>query len=138
MKKNGFTLIEILIAVILIGVAVVGLVASSISFTESNGFGTDFSTAEFLVQQIRELTAMTDYSDLFNYDGVSYNPPRGTNNEVLNDFSEFTQVVTVENVSDFDFETIVTDYSSNFIRVTARVFLNSRELCSASWIRAQE
>jgi prepilin-type N-terminal cleavage/methylation domain-containing protein len=138
MKKNGFTLIEILIAVVLIGLAVVSLVASSMSFTQANGFGTDLSTAEFLVQQVRELTAMVDYSGLFSYDGVSFNPPKGANNEVLVNFSEFTQYVTVENVDDSDFESVVGDHSSNFVRVTVDVRLNSRVLSSSSWVRARE
>jgi len=138
MKRKGFTLLEILIAVVLIGLAVAGLVASSISFTQANGFGTDFSTAEFLVQQVRELTAMVDYSDLFNYDGQSFNPPKGANNEALNDFPEFTQEITVENVADSDFENVVADQSSNFVRVTARVLLNTEEICFSSWVRAKE
>jgi prepilin-type N-terminal cleavage/methylation domain-containing protein len=137
-KKNGFTLIEILIAVVLIGLAVVSLVASSMSFTQANGFGTNLSTAEFLVQQVRELTAMADYSDLFSYDGVSFNPPKGANNEVLVDFSEFTQYVTVDNVDDSDFESVVGDHCSNFVRVTVDVRLNSRVLSSSSWVRARE
>jgi len=138
MIKNGFTLIEILIAVLLIGLSVVALVASNISFTQANGFGADLSTAEFLVQQIRESTAMVKYSDLFSLDGSSYNPPKGTNGEDLNDFSEFTQHITVENVDDSDFENVVADYSSNFVKVTVSVQLNSDEISSSSWIRSQE
>ena len=38
MTRNGFTLVEILIAVVLIGLSVVALVASNISFTQANGF----------------------------------------------------------------------------------------------------
>jgi prepilin-type N-terminal cleavage/methylation domain-containing protein len=138
MAKNGFTLIEILIAVTLIGLAIVSLVASSMSFTQANDFGADLSTAEFLAQQVRELTAMVDYSDLFSYDDVSFNPPKGANGDILNDFSEYTQLITVENVNDSDFEQVVADHGSNFVRVTVIVLLNSNELSSSSWIRARE
>ncbi|MHC4265129.1 MAG: type II secretion system protein [Planctomycetota bacterium] len=138
MAKKGFTLVEVLIAAVLIGLAVACLVASNISFTQANGFGADLSTAEFLAQQIRELTAMDDYSDLFSYDDASFNPPKGTNGDVLNDFSEFTQLITVVNVNDSDFEDVVADHGSNFVRVTVTVLLNSKELSSSSWIRARE
>ncbi|MHC4292824.1 MAG: type IV pilus modification PilV family protein [Planctomycetota bacterium] len=138
MTRNGFTLVEILFAVVLIGLSVVGLVASNISFTQANGFGADLSTAEFLVQQIRESTAMVKYSNLFSLDGISYNPPKGANGEDLTDFSQFTQHVTIENVDDSDFENVVADHSSNFVKVTVTVQLNSDEISSSSWIRARE
>ncbi|MHC4271281.1 MAG: prepilin-type N-terminal cleavage/methylation domain-containing protein [Planctomycetota bacterium] len=116
MTRKGFTLVEILIAVALIGLSIVGLIASNISFTQANGFGADLSTAEFLVQQVRESTAMVKYSNLFSLDGISYNPPKGANGEDLVDFSAFTQQITVENVNDSDFENVVADNSSNFVK----------------------
>jgi prepilin-type N-terminal cleavage/methylation domain-containing protein len=138
MTKRGFTLVEILIAVILIGLAVVGLIASNISFTQANGFGADLSTAAFLVQQVHELTAMADYNALLAFDGISYCPPKGANGEDLSDFGAFTQQITVENVSDSDFEDVLPDNSSNFVRITVRVLLNSKEISSSRWIRARD
>jgi len=116
MKRDAFTLIEILFAVILVGLAVVGLLASNISFTQVNGFGTDLSTAEFLIEQIRERTAMLDYDNLHDFDGESFCPPQDAAGVALNAFAAFTQHITVENVSDSDFEDVVPDYSSNFTR----------------------
>jgi hypothetical protein len=58
MKKTAFSLIEILIATILVGLAVTALLVASSSMTIANGAGTDLSTAEFLIEQIRELTAL--------------------------------------------------------------------------------
>ena len=55
--KNGFSLIEVLIAVLIVGLAIVSLVAANGAFTMANGAGADLSTAEFLFEQIRELTA---------------------------------------------------------------------------------
>ena len=138
MKKNAFSLIEVLIAIVLVAIAIVSLVAANSSFTKASGAGADLSTAEFLIEQIRERTTLVDYDDLLNdFDDENYSPPINSNGEVLNDFAAFSQQVTVENVSDSDFENVVLDYSSDFIRVTVRVFLNSNEISSASWIRAQ-
>ena len=136
--KNGFSLVEVLIAIVLIALAIFSLVAANSSFTKANGAGADLSTAEFLIEQIRERTALADYDDLLNdFDDANYSPPINSNGEVLNDFAAFSQQVTVENVSASNFENVVADYSSDFIRVTVRVFLNSNEISSASWIRAQ-
>ena len=138
MKKNAFSLIEVLIAIVLVAIAIVSLVAANSSFTKASGAGADLSTAEFLIEQIRERTTLVDYDDLLNdFDDENYSPPINSNGEVLNDFAAFSQRVTVENVSASNFENVVADHSSDFIRVTVRVFLNSGEISSASWIRAQ-
>ena len=136
--KSGFSLVEVLIAIVLVALAIVSMVAANSSFTKANGAGADLSTAEFLIEQIRERTTLVDYDDLLNdFDDANYSPPINSNGEVLNDFAAFSQQVTVENVSASNFENVVADHSSDFIRVTVRVFLNSNEISSASWIRAQ-
>jgi len=157
MKRAGFTLIEVLMVIILIGLGVVSLVAASSSFTKANGAGSQITTAEFLVEQIKELTIMlpvidpqtetavhgpeeaslADYDDLDDLDGAVFSPPISAGRENLSDLAGFSQRVTVENVSASNFEQVVGDHSSFFVRVTVTVFLNSREICSTSWIRAR-
>ncbi len=135
--NSGFSLIEVLIAIVLVGLAIVSLIAANNSFTQANAAGRDLSTAEFLIEQIRELTTLTDYGDLYGFDGASFSPPKGTDGEDLNDFAAFSQEITVENVSAANFEEVVSDHSSFFVRITVKVFLNSKEISSTSWIRAQ-
>ena len=156
--KSGFSLIEVLIAILLIGLAVASLVAANSAFTKANGAGTDLSTAEFIVEQIRELTmllpvidpqtedatfgpetgeALVGYDDLDDFDGATFSPPIDVNRNVLSNFAAFHQVVTVENVNASNFEQIVGDHSSYFVRVTVRVYLNSKEISSTSWLRAR-
>lgn len=157
MKKHGFSLIEVLIAILLVGLAIVSLVVANSSFTKANAAGTNLSTAEFLIEQVRELTALlpvidpqtgdstfgpeagetlANYDDLDDFDGVSFSPPINANREVLNDFAAFSQQITVENVDAANFENVLPDHSSDFVRVTVKVFLNSKQINSASWIRA--
>jgi len=136
MKKHGFSLIEVLIAILLVGLAIASLVVANSSFTKANAAGTDLSTAEFLIEQIRELTVMTGYDDLDDLDDVSFSPPISADREVLDDFAAFSQQITVENVNAANFEQVVGDHDSAFVRVTVKVFLNSREINSASWLRA--
>ena len=154
--NSGFSLIEVLIAIILIGFAIASLIAANSSFTEANAAGTDLSTAEFLLEQIRELTTLlpvidpntgdstfgpeeatlADYDDLDDFDGANFSPPISADREVLNDSAAFSQQITVENVNAANFEQVVPDHNSDFVRVTVKVFLNSREIVSTSWIRA--
>jgi prepilin-type N-terminal cleavage/methylation domain-containing protein len=156
--ESGFSLIEVLIAILLIGIAVASLVAANGAFTKANGAGTDLSTAEFLIEQIRELTTLlpvidpqtedttfgpetgetlAGYDDLDDFDGATFSPPIDVNRNILSNFTAFHQVVTVENVSASNFEQIVGDHSSYFVRVTVSVFLNSKEISSTSWLRAR-
>jgi type II secretory pathway pseudopilin PulG len=157
MKKTAFSLIEILIATILVGLAVTALLVASSSMTIANGAGTDLSTAEFLIEQIRELTALLPvidpqtemavfgpeetglayYDDLDDFDDASFSPPIDANRNVLNNFAAFSQIVSVENVNPGNFDQVVADHSTSFVRVTVTVVLNAKEISSTRWIRAQ-
>ena len=155
--KRAFTLIEALIAIILVGLAVVSLVAANGSLTKANSAATDLSTAEFLIEQVRELTAMlevidpetefsmfgaeestlADYDDLDDFDGANFSPPINAERQALNEFATFSQQVIVQNVSGSDFEQVVGDHTSNFVRVTVMVFQNAEQISSTTWIRAR-
>jgi type II secretory pathway pseudopilin PulG len=158
MKNNGFTLIEALFAILLVGLAIASLMGANTSFTRSNGAGAELSTAEFLLEQVKELTAtlpvsdpqattwttfgpeealLAAYDDLDDFDGASFSPPISAGRASLADFAAFTQQVTVQNVSASNFGLVVADCSSAFVRVTVRVLHNSAEISSASWIRAR-
>ena len=135
--EDGFSLIEVLIAIVLVGLAIASLVTANSAFTKANGDGAELSTAEFLIEQIRERTTLVDYADLYAFDDESFCPPQNANGDVLNELDAFSQQITVENVSASDFEQVVSDHSSDFVRVIVKVFLNSRQISSAVWIRAR-
>ena len=157
--EGGFSLLEVLIAIILVGIAIASLLAANSTFTKTNAAGTELSTAEFLLEQIKELTVMlpvvdpnlgmltfgqeadeiilADYDDLDDFDGASFSPPISADRATLNNFAAFSQQVTVENINAANFEQVVTNHSSSFVRVNVKVFLNSNEISSASWIRAR-
>ena len=134
-NNNGFTLVEVLVAVILVGIAVAALIAASGSFTKINAAGIELSTAEFLIEQIRERSTLMRYINLGSLD-APYSPPIDADGQVLNAFSAWSQSVTVENVSNSNFEQVVADGASDFVRITVIALLNTREISSSSWIRA--
>lgn len=156
---RGFSLIEIMISVVLVGMSITALVVANNAFTMANGAGADLSTAEFLVEQIRELTTMLPvsddpdatswttfgpeeatlaaYDDVDDFDNATFSPPISANRTVLSDFSTFSQHVTVENVDASNFDAVVADCSSGFVRVTVSVSQNGGLISSTSWIRAR-
>ena len=156
-SPKGFSLVEVLIAVVLVGLSITALVVANNSFTQANSFGADLSTAEFLVEQIRELTTMLPvvdpetttatfgpeeaslaaYDDIDDFDTATFSPPISANRAVLNDLAGFSQAVTVENLSPSNFDTVVADHSSAFVRITVNVRQNGELISSTSWIRAR-
>jgi len=154
--ESGFTLLECLFAIVLVGIAVAALVAANGSFTRINAAGAELSTAEFLIEQIKELTDMLpgtdpdfpnmtfavggDYDDVDDYNGFNSDTlggPITADLQVLNEFSAYTQKINVVRVSESDFGGESYDDNAAFIRVTVSITLNGREISSASWIRAR-
>jgi Tfp pilus assembly protein PilV len=156
--SSGFSIIEALVAIFLVAIAVASLIAASGSLTQVNAAGVELSTAEFLIEQIRELTDLLpgtdpdylpnmtfavgadydDVDDFDNFDSSSLGAPITSDWQPLNEFSAYTQKVTVERVSESDLEQVVYDNTTHFIRVTVTITLNGEEISSARWIRARK
>lgn len=135
-RRQGFTLLEALFAAMLIGLAIAALLGTSKAFTMKNAVGADMFTAEFLIEEIREMMASESFDMLPAYHNQSYNPPVDLQKTPLEDFSAFTQQVEVRYVNASNLTQTVTG-PTDFVRVTVTVLKNGRPISSASWIRAR-
>ena len=110
---------------------------------------------EFLIEQIRELTAMlpvidpdpgtaifgpeeaalADYDDVDDFLNATFSPPISAARLPLNDFSQFSQHVTVQTIEPANLEQVSATHKG-FVRVTVTVSMSSKEISSANWIRA--
>lgn len=134
---KGFTLIEIMFAVFLISIAIASLVAANGAFTQVNGAGLNLSTAEFLIEEMRELTIQTDYDDLAALnDNTPFKPPVDVTGTAMTEFASFSQHVVVANVNSSTLTASGTT-SPDFSRVTVSILRNSKTLSSTSWIRTK-
>lgn len=134
---RGFTLIEALFATMLLGLVIAALVAASGAFTMANGYGLDLSTAEFLIEEVRERTANVDFDTLLTtYDGQTFSPPVDLTGAVMSDFSGFNQQVEIDYVESGNFANTVTG-PTDFIRVTVTVSKAGTPISSTSWVRAR-
>lgn len=159
-KDKAFTLVEVLIATVLVGLALAALVAANSSFTMANSAGSDLSTAEFLIEQVREMTtmlpvlepnaptwtvlgpetgeALATYDDVDDFDSAAFAPPINAHRSPLASFATFSQQVLVQKVNPSDFTQVVADgTTSDFIRITVTVTQNARPISSTSWVRAR-
>lgn len=135
-RDSGFTLIEALFAAMLLGLVIAALAAASGAFTMANGYGVDLSTAEFLIEEVRERTANIDFDTLNGLDGQTFSPPIDVSGAEMTDFGQFGQQVETDYVNSGDFSTPVTG-PTDFIRVTVTVTKGGRPISSTSWIRAK-
>lgn len=130
-NRSAFTLLEALFAVMLIGMVIVALVASSAAFTMTNSSGVDLSTAEFLIEQVRELSTASEYNKLPFLAGT-YNPPRDVNNAVLTDFNAYSQVVSVASCG-----TQFGGAANDFLKITVQILKNGKPIAQSEWIRSK-
>ncbi|MCF7975340.1 MAG: prepilin-type N-terminal cleavage/methylation domain-containing protein [Phycisphaerae bacterium] len=153
--RSGMTLIEVMIATLLIAVALSAMLGANGYVTQVNRAGGDLSVAQSLLEHIKEKTEAlpvadpetsnavfgpeeddwTAYDDLDDFDGASFCPPIDGRGDTLPQWSTFTQQIVVENVKVDDLTAPVADLDSNFYRVTVTILSQESEVTSATWIR---
>ncbi len=157
MKSKAFTLVEVLIAIVFITLSVVALVASNAAFTKGNAVSVELSNAEFLIEQIKELTMqlpvvdpqtrtnvfgaeeslLSAYDDLDDFNLKSYLPPIASNRQALTSLSSYRQIIYVRNVNASNFQQVVANHSSPVVRVTVDVYHKGKKIDTATWVRAR-
>lgn len=135
--KTGFTLIEVLFAVMLIGLVVAAIAISSGASTMVNGVGIDLSTAEFLIEEIREMSAAMTFDQIDNYTLVNINPPIDVTGAAMPDFSAYTQKVNIVHVQEDAMQTVDATGTSGLLRITVTITKNNSPVSTTSWLRAR-
>ena len=114
-EKSGFTIIEVLVALVILSFAVLGLAGSATSLTTAAATAETRAQALYAAQdRISMIAADPGYDDLDDYDGTENDTPA----------PGYTRVTTVTHVTsndmDFKLVTVVvhTPESRSFERVT--------------------
>ena len=136
--RQGFTLVEVMVATVIIGIAISAMVGANAYFTRVNGAGVDLTQAGALIDQIREMTLALEISDLAALDGQVFSPPIDSAGTAMTELGAYSQAVTVEHVLKSDLSGVDSTGASPFVRVTVRVLLNGCEVASSAWIRAED
>src|SRR5687768_17880236 len=93
-RAGGFTLIEVAMATVIIGVGFIATLQLLAAGTVSNKEGTELTTAIHLAGNIHEASLRTDYDELFGLEGT-HNPPLDANLRPMAGVSGWQQVVDV-------------------------------------------
>ena len=110
-QSSGFTLVEALFAAMLLGLVIAALAAASGSFTMANGYGVDLSTAEFLIEEMREYTATLPVVDPEDGDSVFGIETGESHINVYDDHTD--DIGAYDDIDDFNGMTIPTPIDVN-------------------------
>jgi prepilin-type N-terminal cleavage/methylation domain-containing protein len=135
---RGFTLIEAMMVTVIIGVGVMAMLQLLAAGTMVNGDSTERTTAVHLVNSFNEKVMRTPYASLRTLGTSvprSYNPPVDGMNRVLNEYSDWTQVVTVRYVNPDNVKFTVPDSQVEpTSQVTVKILRNGTQVYQSSWI----
>lgn len=162
---RGFTLTEILVSIIVIGMGILALLASAASSTKINDSGKKLTTASFLAQEIREWTIKLPFSDQDAGDqdnppgpdgsdpqyyvddlddlagddlaGVTYSPPRNGQGSPITDMTDWSQFIELSWRDPDSLNTVVAAGASDVIYVQVTISYKGTEVLKTGWLVAR-
>ena len=155
--RAGFSLIEVAVAIVIIGIGVLALLTCVGAGTRANDAGQELTQATFLAQEIREWTlglpfsdpnsadqgnppgldsGETQYSvdDLDDLMDVTYSPPRDGTGSAISDMGDWSQTLTLTWRDPADLATVVAPGTSNVIHVELTLYHKGREALATGWL----
>ncbi len=115
-SRSGFTLIEAMLAIIVVGVGIVGVMQLQYVCTLQNSAATRLTVATMLATHIREMTTtlpfndpttgqsnfgpeagetLSGYDDVDDFNNAAFSPPRDADRDVLDGFAGYRQEIRV-------------------------------------------
>ena len=154
--RSGFTLIEALIASVIVGVGVSAMMVATKSGTQVNAGAREFTHAINLAQEIREWTLKLPFldpetpgnppgpdgsenpqsfvDDLDDLAGVTYSPPRNGTGQAITDMSGWSQKITLTWRNPDNLSATVANGASEMIYVEVLVSHGSQPVLTTGWL----
>jgi MSHA pilin protein MshD len=155
--RGGFTLIEIAVATVIIGIALAALLTAMAASTRTNSASQDITRAVFLAQEIREWTLSLPFTDQDEADqgnppgpdgsdpqdyvddlddlmGVVYSPPRDGRGQPISDMAGWSQSIQLTWRSRDNLSAVVDPGSSDVVHVQVAVSHKGAPVLSRGWL----
>ena len=159
-RSTGFTLAEVLMAALVMGVGLTAIMGALRSGTQVNTYATDVSQAVFLAQELRECTAHLSFSDpdseqqdnppgldeasisladdLDDYNHQAFSPPVSSIGDSLTDMSRWSQAIDITWKDDNDIATNVSDGASDTAYVKVTIRHDGQVVLTTGWIVSRQ
>jgi len=134
-RQSGFTLMESVYAILIIGLGVVALMQVFTAGTNVNDYGDGLSKAVFLANEIRSMTDYVNYEDLLLLDTGPFNGVDANGTPVAG-LQNFQQQLVVQPVNPDDL-TVYVGPDPDGLLLTAAVSRNGQPLTQISWLRSR-
>ena len=158
--RGGFSLMEVAVTTVIVGVGVTSLLLSVGSGTRVNGGAQELTQAVFLAQEIREWTVKLPFSDpdpadagnppgpdgtsplvfvddLDDLMNVTFSPPRGGTGQPLNALTGWSQRITITWRDPDDLSAVVSPGASDIVYVQVEILRRGKLVYTTGWIVAR-
>lgn len=159
-SARGFTLIEVAVATMIIGIGMTALLVAVGANTRVNGYGAELTEATFLAQELHEWCSALPFSDpnpedandppgsdgsdppasiddLDDLMGVTYSPPRDGEGYELYGMSGWSQTITLTWRDPNALTQTVADGASDVIHVQVDIGYKGRTVLTNRWFAAR-
>jgi len=137
--KRGFTLVEALCTIVIVGLAAAAILVSAASGSRANDAGKKLTEALFLTQELKEWTLQLpfeseDETDLGDLAGVTFAPPRDGTGQPITNMPGWSQSVTVTWRDPDDLGTVVQAGSSDVVYVEVTTSYQGSQTMETGWL----
>ena len=132
-RARGFTLLEAMLATVIIGLGVVAMSQLLATGTMSNLEGAELTTGVNLARNVREKCLNVKFANMPALNGTTYNPAIDSTGASITGITNWTQAIAVTPVDPNRLTLNITDASPDAIRATVTVSHNGKKVCDLSW-----
>jgi len=162
-NSRGFTLAEVLVAALIIGIGFTAILASMGSSTSVNAASAEITQAVFLAQGVREWTANLPFRDPDTADAgnppgpdsyvsgdvpyvddlddllsATFTPPRNSFGQAITGLTGWSQTVSLTWRAEGDPNTVVANGASDVIHVQVSISRDGSTVLSTGWLITDE
>jgi len=133
-RDGGFTLIEVAIATIIIGLAMTAMLISIAAGTRTSKASQQLTEAGFLAQEMREWTITVPFDELSDTVGGIHYPPRDGMGQTINDMPSWAQIVLVTWRNPNDILQTIADGTSDLVEINAYIIYDGKIVLNTRWL----